>query len=142
MRKTIAALLTALALSSPAIAEVCPAEVLHQRQDMRERLAYVSRRSLEGDRHYSVVFKTHAKGVVLPAAQLAEHPDEMHVILQHQFEALKVYADRFAVTVWFNGKKARVSIPFDAVTQFLDPSVSFRIDTDPAFRGAVCDAAR
>ena len=141
LRTTIAALLFALALSSPAAADVCPAEVLHQRQDMRERLAYVSRRGLEGDHHYSMVFKTATKGVVMPSALLAQYPDEMSIILQYQFEALKVSADRFDVTLWFKGKKARITVPFAAVTLFVDPSIGFRIETDPAFRGVACGAA-
>ena len=142
-----AALLTALilsflSLSFPAVADVCPAEVLHQRQDMRERLAYVSRRGLEGDHHYSIAFKTQSKGVGLPAALLAQYPDDMHIILQHQFEALKVFPDRFDVTLWFKGKKTRVTVPFNAVTLFVDPSVNFRIEPDAAFRGNACDAPR
>jgi hypothetical protein len=141
-RKAIAALLTGLALSSPAFADVCPAEVRHQRDDMRERLAYVSRRGLEGDHHYSIGFKTAVNGVVLPPALLAQYPDEMHIILQYQFEALKVSADRFDVTLWFKGKKTRVTVPFNAVTTFLAPSVDFRIEPDPAFRGVICDEAR
>ena len=142
LRTTTAALLTGLILSSQAVADICPAEVLSQRQDMRERLAHVSRRGLEGDHHYSIAFKTKAKGVGLPTALVAQYPDDMHVILQHQFEALKVSADRFDVTLWFKGKKTRVTVPFDAVTLFLDPSVDFRVEPDPAFHGIVCDAPR
>jgi hypothetical protein len=142
LRTTTAALLMTLTLSSQAVADVCPAEVLNQRQDMRERLAHVSRRGLEGDHHYSIAFKTKAKGVGLPAALISQYPDDMHIILQYQFEALKVSADRFDVTLWFKGKKTRVTVPFDAVTLFLDPSVNFRVEPDPAFRGIACDTKR
>lgn len=140
--KSIAAtLLIALALSSPAAADTCPAEVLHQRQDMRERLAYVSRRGLEGDHHYSITFKTTATGVVLPSTLVAQYPQKMSIILQHQFERLKVEADQFEVTLWFKGVKTRVVVPFDAITIFADPSASFRIDPDPAFLGLRCQGA-
>lgn len=142
LRTTTAALLMALSLSSQALADVCPAEVLNQRQDMRDRLAHVSRRGLEGDHHYSIAFKTKAKGVGLPAALVAQYPDDMHIILQHQFEALKVFPDRFDVTLWFKGKKTRVTVPFDAVTSFVDPSVDFRVEPDPAFHGIACDTKR
>jgi len=142
LRTSTAALLMALSLSSRALADVCPAEVLNQRQDMRDRLAHVSRRGLEGDHHYSIAFKTKAKGVGLPAALVAQYPDDMHIILQHQFEALKVSADRFDVTLWFKGKKTRVTVPFDAVTSFVDPSVDFRAEPDPAFHGIACDTKR
>jgi hypothetical protein len=130
-----------LALSSQAAAGTCPAEVLHQREDMRERLAYVSRRGLEGDHHYFITFKTSAAGVVLPAALVAQHPDEMTIVLQYQFERLKVTTGQFEVMLWFKGVKTRVVVPFDAITAFIDPSVKFRIDTDPAFLGQRCQGA-
>jgi hypothetical protein len=134
----ITGLLMGLALSSEAAAETCPAQVLHHREDMRERLAYVSRRGLEGDHHYFITFKTAATGVVLPAALLAQYPDEMNIVLQYQFERLRVTAEQFEVVLWFKGAKTRVVVPFDAVTIFIDPSVQFRIDADPAFLGVRC----
>jgi hypothetical protein len=139
LRAMIAGLLFGLALSSQAAADTCPTQVLHQREDMRERLAYVSRRGLEGDHHYFITFKTTAKGVVLPAALLAQHPDEMTIVLQYQFERLRVTTGQFEVMLWFKGVKTRVVVPFDAVSAFIDPSVKFRIDTDPAFLGVRCE---
>lgn len=142
LRTIAAALLMALALSSQASADVCPDEVLGQRAEMRERLVYTSRRGLEGDHHYSITFKTKGKGVIMPETLLAQYPDDMSIILQYQFEALKVSAERFEVTLWFKGKKTRITVPFDAVTLFIDPSVNFRVEPDQAFRGISCDASR
>jgi len=139
LRAMIAGLLLGLALSSQAAADSCPANVLHQREDMRERLAYVSRRGLEGGHHYFITFKTTAADVVLPAALVVEYPDEMTIVLQHQFEQLKVTTGRSEVMLWFKGSKTRVVVPFDAVTIFMDPSANFRIDPDPAFRGIRCE---
>lgn len=138
MKSLVAALLVALAMSSPARA-ACSAEVLHQREDMRERLAYTSRRGLEGDHHYSITFRTTARGVVLPAALAAEYPQEMTIILQHQFEQLKVAPERFEVVLWFKRVRTRVAVPFDAITIFADPSTNFRLDPAPATLGQACD---
>lgn len=140
MKSLGVALLVVLALSSQAEA-ACSAEVLHQREDMRERLGYASRRGLPGDHHYSITFRTTARGVVLPAALVAQYPQEMTIILQHQFEQLKVAPERFEVVLSFKGVRTRVVVPFDAITIFADPSVNFRLDPDPATLGQTCDGA-
>lgn len=122
-------------------AAACRAEVLHQREDMRERLGYASRRGLPGDHHYSITFRSTARGVVLPAAQVAQYPQEITIILQHQFEQLKVTPEQFEVVVWFKTVRTRVVVPFDAITIFVDPSVNFRLDPDPATLGPTCEGS-
>ncbi|MEH2477214.1 hypothetical protein V1282_000571 [Nitrobacteraceae bacterium AZCC 2146] len=54
------------------------------------------------------------------------------MILQYQFEHLVVSDDRFDVVLWFKGLKKRVVVPFNAITHFIDPSVNFRLEFDPA----------
>jgi hypothetical protein len=49
--------------------------------------------------------------------------------------------EQFEVVLWFKGTKTRVVVPFDAVTNFIDPSAQFRIDTDTAFLGVRCERA-
>ena len=140
MKSLVAALLVVLAMSSQAAAS-CSTEVLNQRADMRERLAYVSRRGLDGNHHYSITFVTTAQGVVLPAALLAQYPQDMTIILQHEFERLKVAPEWFEVVLWFKRVRTRVVVPFDAITIFADPSVNFRLDPNPATLGRTCEGA-
>ena len=49
----------------------------------------------------------------------------MTIVLQHQFDALEVLDDAFSVTLWFKNVQSRLTVPFDAVTSFADPSVQF-----------------
>jgi hypothetical protein len=140
MKLIFTALLLA-ALSSPAPAASCGPAVLQQREVMREALAGVAARGLRGKHHFSITFLTTASGVGLPASLVAQYPEQMTIILQHQFERLRVSEDRFEVNLWFKGVKTRVTVPFDAVTLFIDPSVNVRIVTDPASHGQRCQRA-
>ncbi len=78
-----------------------------------------------GDDHpVDVTFRTRAEGVELPDYLLAQHPDEMDIILQYQFEQLVVKDERIAVDVWFKGQRERLVIPFGAITGFFDRSIA------------------
>ena len=81
-----------------------------------------------GDHHFFITFRTMADGVALPGRMLAQHPDEMTIVLQHQFDDLAVDEDAFQVTLYFNGKSERLRIPLAAVTAFADPSVNFGLE--------------
>jgi hypothetical protein len=92
---------------------------------IRRALGYVAENGLPGEHHYYVTYRTDAEGVETPAYLKAEHPDEMTIVLQHQFEDLVVNQDAFWVTLRFNGKPERLRVPFEAVVSFADPSVNF-----------------
>jgi uncharacterized protein len=80
---------------------------------------------LPGDHHFYIAFDTRAEGVHIPDRLRAQYPEQMTVILQHQFWDLKVDADGFEVGLSFGGVPAKLTIPFEAVTGFFDPSVQF-----------------
>ena len=92
---------------------------------VRDALTLAAEQGLPGDHHFYVTFRTHQSGVVLPDHVKARHPDEMTIVLQHQYWDLEVNHDQFSVTLSFSGKSERLVIPFDAVTGFADPSAKF-----------------
>jgi hypothetical protein len=92
---------------------------------MREALARTAREGLPGEHHFYVTFRTHAPGVGIPNHLLSKFPDEMTIVLQHQFRALEVGEDAFSVNLSFQSRSERLKIPFAAVTTFADPSVNF-----------------
>jgi hypothetical protein len=92
---------------------------------VREALTRTAREGLPGDHHFYVTFRTRAPGVEIPKYLLTKYPDEMTIVLQHQFRALEVRDDAFAVSLSFQSRAERLTIPFAAVTTFADPSVNF-----------------
>jgi hypothetical protein len=84
-----------------------------------------SPRGLPGKHHFYITFRTHAPGVIIPDQLKARYPDEMTIVLEHQFWDLEVYADRFRVILKFSGQPQPITIPLNAITRFFDPSVKF-----------------
>lgn len=75
------------------------------------------------DRPVNITFATRADGVKLPAAVIEQYPEEITIILQHEFDRLVVMDDGFEVGVWFNRKYARLTVPFDAIRSLWDGKV-------------------
>ena len=88
-------------------------------------LEYVVENGLPGEHHFYLTFRTAHPGVRMPAHLKARYPEEMTIVLQHQYRDLKV--DRVARTVSaglvFGGVPASLLLPFGALTAFWDPHV-------------------
>jgi hypothetical protein len=92
---------------------------------LRRVLADAAEHGLPGEHHFFITFLSTAEGVKLPPRLLAQHPEEMTIILQHQFWDLVVSEDRFEVGLSFGGIPERLVVPFNSIKSFLDPSVQF-----------------
>ncbi len=88
-------------------------------------LTYAESNGLPGEHHFYITFRTTDDDVDVPDFIRADHPEEMTIILQHQFEDLQVSEDAFGVTLRFNGRPARLIVPLSSVISFADPSVNF-----------------
>ena len=85
----------------------------------------VSGGTLPGNHHFYITFKTAAPGVSIPAHLKERFPDEMTIVLQNKFWDLVVEAERFSVGLTFNQVPAKLTIPYAAITGFVDPEVDF-----------------
>jgi hypothetical protein len=85
---------------------------------------------LPGDHHFYIAFDTRAPGVVLSKRLKERYPEEMTIVLQHQFRDLAVDDHRFEVTLSFDSKLERLSVPLRAVRVFFDPSVPYGLQFD------------
>ena len=92
---------------------------------------------LPGNHHFYITFKTGAPGVTIPTHLRERFPDEMTIVLQNKFWDLSVRDDGFTVGLSFNQIPAKLSIPFAAITAFVDPAVDFGLQ----FQAVAADAA-
>jgi hypothetical protein len=90
-------------------------------------LGFVAANGLPGNHHFYVTFATRYPGVVIPARLLEKYPQEMTIVLQHQFEDLHVdrAARIFGVTLSFGGIASALTVPLEAVSAFVDPSIQY-----------------
>jgi hypothetical protein len=99
---------------------------------LRRVLTDAAEHGLPGEHHFFITFVSTAEGVKLSPRLLAQYPEEMTVILQHQFWDLVVTEDRFEVGLSFGGIPERLVVPFNAIKSFFDPSVQFGLQFDPS----------
>jgi hypothetical protein len=92
---------------------------------VRTVLTDAAKNGLPGEHHFYIAFDTQAPGVRMSARLREQYPQEMTIILQHQFWDLTVNNDRFEVGLSFSGVPEKLVVPFDAVKGFFDPSVQF-----------------
>src|SRR3984957_20855693 len=99
---------------------------------MRRVLIDAAEHGLPGEHHFFITFLSNAEGVKLSPRLLAQYPQEMSIILQHQFWDLVVSDDRFEVGLSFGGIPERLVVPFSAIKSFFDPSVQFGLKFEPS----------
>jgi uncharacterized protein len=83
--------------------------------------------ALPGGHHFYITFKTRQPGVEIPKHLAQRFPDEMTIVIQHRYWDLKVTDEQFSVGLSFGGVPSILTVPFAAVTDFVDPSVDFSL---------------
>jgi hypothetical protein len=107
---------------------------------LRRVLTDAAEHGLPGEHHFFITFLSTADGVKLSPRLLAQYPEEMTVILQHQFWDLVVTDDRFEVGLSFGGIPERLVVPFNSIKSFFDPSVQFGLQFEPSDTAAEAPA--
>ena len=98
---------------------------------LRQVLADAAEHGLPGEHHFFITFFSKAEGVKMSPRLQAQYPNEMTIVLQHQFWDLVVTDDHFEVGLAFGGIPERLFVPFSAIKSFLDPSVEFGLQFEP-----------
>jgi hypothetical protein len=97
--------------------------------------------SLPGDHHFFITFLTQAPGVRISQHLKSKYPEQMTIVVQHQFWELKVYDGYFEIGLSFSDKPEKLTVPFASVRGFYDPAVNFELEFDvaPVEEGAGAD---
>ncbi|MBV9260848.1 MAG: hypothetical protein JO205_05700 [Pseudolabrys sp.] len=99
------------------------------------------KKGLPGEHHFYISFDTRADGVKLSQRLRAQYPEEMTIILQHQFWDLEVGDEGFDVGLSFGGVPERLHVPFEAIKGFFDPSVQFGLQFEEVTEGGQDNAS-
>ena len=95
---------------------------------VRDALARLAQEGPRGAHHFYIGFASQAPGVVLPESLRSRYPEEMTIVLQHQFWDLEIGEESFSVSLSFQKQLERLTIPFAAIRSFADPSVNFALE--------------
>ena len=102
---------------------------------VRSVLSDAAKKGLPGEHHFYVTFDTKAPGVRISERLLGQYPEEMTIILQHQFWDLEVGENGFEVGLSFGGIPEKLTVPFEAINGFFDPSVQFGLQFEEVTEG-------
>jgi hypothetical protein len=109
------------------------------RSVVRRVLTQVAEKGLPGSHHFYISFRSTDPGVELPDYLRAKYPEEMTIVLQHQYWDLVIGEESFEVTVSFNKQQEHIKVPFAALSAFVDPSVRFGLQFDRKDKAAQGD---
>jgi uncharacterized protein len=98
-----------------------------------QAVEHVAKHGLPGGHHFYISFRTEYPGVVIPARLRAQYPEEMTIVLQHQFWDLKLNHEARTISVGlsFGGVPSTLVIPLDALVSFADPQIRYALRFDP-----------
>jgi hypothetical protein len=102
---------------------------------VRTVLTDAAKKGLPGDHHFYIGFDTHAAGVRLSERLRTQYPEQMTIILQHQYWDLSVNENGFEVGLSFGGIPEKLGVPFEAINSFFDPSVQFGLQFEDVGEG-------
>lgn len=94
---------------------------------VRKVLSNVEQYGLDGDQSFYISFRTDYPGVILSNHVKSKYPKEITIVLQYQYRDLAVYDEYFSVNIAFGGIPETVTVPFDALTNFVDPTANFSL---------------
>ncbi len=98
---------------------------------VREALIVAATKGIPGDHHFYISFLTGAPGTDISSRLKSQYPEEMTIVLQHQFWDLKVTDEGFSVGLSFDKTPERLIVPYSALVSFFDPSVQFGLQFSP-----------
>jgi|TARA_Y100000389_G_scaffold114134_1_gene111301 hypothetical protein len=97
------------------------------RNAVREVLVKVQNNGLQGEHHFVISFLTNDKNVKLSTILKKKFPEEMIIVIQHQFKDLKVNENNFEILLSFDGEYEKLVVSFDSISSFSDPSMNFGV---------------
>ena len=92
-----------------------------------EALNIAAEEGLNGENHFYISFKTNHPDVRMSADLLDQYPEDMTIVLQHQFANLMLSENYFEVDLSFSSVPHTLRIPYDAITYFADPHARFAL---------------
>lgn len=92
---------------------------------VRRLIERVAEDGFPGDHHFLLTFGTTEPGVEMSPRLRKRYPEEMTIVLQHQFWNLSADDGGFKVTLRFGGNPEPLTVPWAALRAFADPSSGF-----------------
>jgi len=97
---------------------------------LKDVLFLIKKNDLQYDHPLYITFKTKNNNVILPKWLKKKYPNEMTIVIQHEYWGLKIFEEKFEIILSFNDIKVNLSIPFKLIISFADPYENFGLKID------------
>ena len=94
---------------------------------IKKLLQNVSLNGLPGDHHFYISFITSFTGVKIAEWMIKDYPNKMTIVIENWYENLNIDDKCFSIVLNFKNKPEKLTIPFDSIISFSDPSVNFSL---------------
>jgi uncharacterized protein len=94
---------------------------------VKEALNTVAKHGIQGNHHFFITFCTSHKDVQISDELRKKYPEELTIVIEHQFYNLKVFEDKFEVRLSFDEVLEDLVVPFASINRFADPGVPFHL---------------
>ena len=102
------------------------------RDVIKRALKFVEDFGLPDDHHFYLTFCTQDEGVSIPSSIKNKYPEEMTIVIQHQYRDFAVSTTHLSLTLYFEGNPEHLIIPFTSIVSFSDPAVNFGLQLSPS----------
>ena len=109
---------------------------------VKDILKKISKSGLPKNHHFLITFLSNSKGVIIPDWMKEKYPEKMTIIIRNWFENLDVTERKFEISLNFNNIVERLTIPFNSLELFADPSVDFAISFNQATKTSDTESER
>jgi len=92
---------------------------------LKDILINIRDNGLSSNNHLYITFLTNHKNVELPNWIKQKYPDEMTIVIQYEYNDLKVNKNNFSIFLSFQDIMVNLIIDYDSILSFADPSANF-----------------
>ncbi len=97
---------------------------------VKKALMQIAEYGIPDEKSFYLSFRTDAHGVILSPRVKQQYPKEITIILQHQFDNLQIFENKFTVNISFSGITEDIAVPFNSIISFIDPDANFGFQFD------------
>ena len=94
-------------------------------QVFKDILKEIKDKGLSNSNHLYITFETIYKDTIIPQWLIEKYPNDMTIVIQHEFYDIELKEEFFNITLSFNDIKTKLKISYESIISFADPSSNF-----------------
>tara|TARA_B100000575_G_C23141650_1_gene664500 strand:+ start:2821 stop:3243 length:423 start_codon:yes stop_codon:yes gene_type:complete len=94
-------------------------------QVFKDILKEIKDKGLSNGNHLYITFETIYENTIIPQWLIEKYPNDMTIVIQHEFYDIEIKEKYFNITLSFDDIKTNLKISYESIISFADPSSNF-----------------